>query len=136
MSSYFYRTPEILGTGQSLTTTGDRGQWRPLAQPYEMNEFNVLVTTLTAGASVVRLDWRPTVGSDTGRVNGLAIVNIPAASPVGRVFKDDGVRFLGRPGGEFVATVTTAATAGAVDLGIWGSHCYENPANNANVVVM
>jgi hypothetical protein len=131
------KVPVRMASAQAITTTGNKTFFRPSYNEYTMTAVGVVVTTALAASdpATLEIDWRPTVGSDTGRVT-IASMVLPAAAIVGRVFVEEGLSYRCTPGGEVVFEVTDASATGVVDMDLYGYYSYVNPANNTSVTVV
>lgn len=68
------------GTPVTLTTAADKGTFAP-ARPVNIVRWGIIVTTLldVGAGAVFALDFRPTIGSDTGRVDGAVSAGVDTA---------------------------------------------------------
>lgn len=95
----------------SLATTGDKGKLTPGYVPLIIRAVAVVCKADPTAAGVVKIDKRPTAGSDTGRGDGdIAVINIAATHSQGDVVYKDGLNVELRPGEEAVVDVTSAVT--------------------------
>lgn len=125
-----YRQEISLAIAQALATTGDKTFTRPGYADMTIHAISVVVqTTLSADVAQVEVDLRPTVGSDTGRVN-IAVINMAASLAAGKVVYKGDMTTMVKPGNELVVQVTDANAAGVVDVYAWTSRAYASPLNN------
>jgi hypothetical protein len=107
---------------------------RPGYQPImPVAVYALIVTQPTTTPPVIVFKFRPTLGSPTGEIV-IGTLTVPLATVAGiMLFKTvDNVKCT--PGGEIVATITTAAAAGAAQLGLLLSPNWDSPGNNLKMV--
>lgn len=122
-----------MDAGVSIATTGDKASYI-VGQPYNVVRWGIIATVSVTGSPVIKLDRRPTAGSDTGRVAGAVVAGVdtaggtltPGALTAGKVAYHNVIvpatgpglgatgGFQINPGEELVWTVSTAAVAGTV----------------------
>lgn len=127
---------DIVKSG-SLVGTGDitGAVWAPGYQPVIVRAASVVLTVALACAATVKLDKRPTPGSDSGRGDGdVAVITLPNGQAAGTVVYKDQLNVKVSPGEEIVAEVTDAgggSAAGHIAIHIEPS--FEIPANNTEM---
>lgn len=121
-----------LVAGASFASTGDKGEYAPGYIPHIIRAVAVVCKTNPSGGGVLKLDKRPTAGSDTNRGDGdVAVVNIPDGAQ-GDVIYVDGLNEELKPGEEVVAQVTTAdAGLTDADIKLYVEPRWEQPGNIA-----
>lgn len=98
-----------------------------------INEFHVLVSTVTVGDASIQLKRRPTYGSASGEVV-LATVVVPGGTAAGKMLVK---RFKGvdvEPGDEIVYEVISAATSGGALYDQRSDNDPEAPGEQADVI--
>lgn len=121
----------------SLATAADIGNWGTGLEPYIIRGVSLIFTTAVDATGALKVDKRPTAGSDTGRGDGdVATINyttVTGAQGKG-VFKN-GLSIKVNPTEQVVFQVTDATpTAGAADLYLTIEPSPEEPANNTDLV--
>ena len=131
--SYSHQLVEYrLATAASLTAAADIVTYHFLMNHQPRRIALRVTTTATVTAPVVDVYWRPTAGSDTGRVLLKRITALLADWAAGNwVYGDmEGSSANAiRPGGDMVVEVSTTATAGAADVFGLFSPDWEVPQN-------
>jgi hypothetical protein len=120
----------VAGTAADLATAADLGRLVAGYVGFTVRAIAAVVTEVvgTAPASV-ELDFQPTAGSASGRVNH-AIMTIPLAASVGDVFYRDGLDLRVDPGEAIVIETDGDATStGAVAVTVYLERHWEQPAN-------
>lgn len=117
----------------AMSAAADIGSWNPGYQPVVIRAVAVVLRAIASSGGVVKVDKRPTVGSDTSRGDGdVATVTIPNAQAAGTVVYSDQLNVKVSPGEEIVAEVTDAfGTFG--DVIVLVEPAFENPANNTDM---
>lgn len=139
-----YEVQMLKGTGErlvDLTSTGDKALWAPMFVPHIVHAMAVGINATPGDAGVLKLDLRPTTGSDTGRTDGtVATINLATSHTItaGTVSKVIYHRVSSPvtvyPGQELVAEMTDAsASVSAAAITLWVEAMYENPANIAGL---
>jgi hypothetical protein len=95
--------------------------------------YGLVTVATTVTVATVQFKFRPTMGSATGEIV-IGTLNFPIGTAINTmVYKTvDNVKCL--PGGEIVASVTVAATAGAAHLGVLVSPNWDSPGNNLKML--
>lgn len=102
---------ERVVTEATLATAGDKGKLTPGYVPLVIRAVAIVCKTDPTAAGVVKVDKRPTAGSDTGRGDGdVAVINVAATHAQGDVVYKDGLNVELKPGEEAVVEVTGAVT--------------------------
>lgn len=104
-----------IATIADLSSTGDKVTFTP-AFPSEIVEFGVIITTALVGTGLVlKVDKRPTAGSDTGRGDGdLGTCTPGVAAAAGAVIRSrPNNPGLVNPGQQAILELTTGGSSGA-----------------------
>lgn len=118
----------------SLAATGDVGDYAPGYVPHRIRAVALVLLADPAEAGVVRVDRRPTAGSNTGRGDGdIAILNIAATHNQGDVIYKDGLDVELLPGEQAVAEVTDAVAGLTADVIFFVEPRWDRPGNNADL---
>lgn len=124
---------QTLITDGSLAAAADiaGAKFAPGYIPVTIRAVSLVITDTIACAGVVKLDKRPTPGSDAGRGDGdVVTISIPNATAVGAVIYKDQLNVKINPGEEVVAECTDAAGAsGKATIKLIFEPSYEVPAN-------
>ena len=100
--------------------------------PTKVLSMAVTITTATTvAAAVLALDWRPTYGSNTGRLERKTLT-IPIGTAVGKVVFSTPINAMFMPGEQLMIELITAATAGAGHVDLWIEPTWESPLNGPN----
>ena len=129
---------EMVASNASLASAADIGDFAPGYMPFVIEAVALVFTTAANATGAVKVDKRPTAGSDTSRGDGdIATLNYTTATgAVGKVVYIDGLNIKIAPGEEAVFQVTNATpTAGNAHLILFGRHVWETPANNADMAL-
>lgn len=120
----------------SLASAADIGDWAPGYVPHRIRAAALVLTTSPDAAGQVKVDKRPTAGSDTSRGDGdVAQLDYTTDEDAGEVVYIDGIDVTVNPGEELVFEVSDATpTAGAAHLVLYVEPMWETPANNSNMV--
>lgn len=118
-------------TNLDLTSTGDKARWAPGQQPVIIRGVAVALNAAPGDAGVVKIDVRPTYGSDTSRGDGDGgVVNLLTSHTAGKVVYKLGLNKAVNPGMEVVAEVTDAsASVNSAQITLLVEPAYEQPAN-------
>lgn len=120
---------EISVQSVDLSSTGDKAFFRPGLNRYKIRSVAAVNLNTIGDAGIVQIDLRPTVGSDTDRVNK-ATLNIPVSLAAGKVVYKDALDISVDPGQEIVIEVTDACDAGDLaDIVLSVEQYNERPAN-------
>lgn len=107
---------------------------RPGYQPVQVSAiYALVVTTVTVAAATLTFNYRPTIGSATGAFT-IGTLTFPIGAAAGTIYykKVDSLRCP--PGGEFTLATNGAATAGAVQPGIFVNPTWDAPGNNTKMI--
>jgi hypothetical protein len=126
--------PGATGVGAlSVATTGAKGEYAAVGGQVAVSRIALCVSTaLGAGAAVVEIRLRPTVGSATSEA-AIATLTIPASTAAGKVVYKDLNEVIVAPGQSISVQVTSASAAGNILFGFLAS---EDPEYKANVSSM
>lgn len=129
-------TQEIVARAVDLNSLGDKGNWAPGLFPVKIRGVALLVGNDIAAAGVVKVDKRPTFGSDVSRGDGdIAILNLAVAHTGGKVVYKSGIDVILNPGQQLVFEVTDVTGAADVgDLVIMYEPLWERPGNFSAMV--
>ena len=124
-------TQEIVARAASLAALADIGNWAPGFFPVKIRAIALMIGNDVGGAGVVKVDKRPTFGSDTSRGDGdVAILNLATTHLGGNVVYKDGLDVTIKPGEQIVFEVTDLTLAGDIaDLLVVYEPVWEQPAN-------
>ena len=131
---------EIVAKDASLASAADVGDWAPGYVPHIVRAVSLVFTTAVDATGELKVDKRPTAGSDTGRGDG-DVATIAYTTTTGAQGK---VVYAGTtaaplnvkvsPGEELVFQVTDATpTAGAAHLVLYLDPVWEVPGNNTDM---
>ena len=126
----------IIAKDASLASAADVGDWAPGYVPFRVNAIALVFTTAVDNTGALKVDKRPTAGSDTSRGDGdIATLNYTTTTGAqGKVVYKEGIDTVINPGEEIVAEVTDATpTAGAAHIILYGEPVWEVPANNTDM---
>lgn len=103
-----------------------------LMRPVEVQAICALITTaMTVTAAVIDIKYRPIPGSASGEVV-LGRLTLPVSgSTIGDLVYKKVAPVKCGPGGEIVADLVTASTAGAAIFGVVANETTEHPSNSA-----
>jgi hypothetical protein len=135
--SYAHQLIEVkVAAAASLASLADIGSWGPGLVPVTIRGVALLIGSDIAAAGVVKVDKRPTFGSDTSRGDGdVATINLATTHTGGKVVYSDGLDVDINPGEEVVFEVTDVTGAGDVaDLILLVEPRWEVPGNIAAMV--
>lgn len=124
-------TELLLAATAALTSAADIVTKKFLLKTQVFMVALEVTTAATVTAPVVDVYWRPTAGSDTGRVLIKRITRPLAEWTVGKwiyAFCDQSGNAI-RPGGDMVVEVSTPATAGAANVYGVFNNSWEHPSN-------
>ena len=127
---------EVVKAG-SLASAADIGNFTPGYMPVYVRAVAVVLTTTASCAGVVKVDKRPTVGSDTSRGDGdIASITIPNAAAAGTVYYQDQINIKLSPGEQAVVEVTDATGNGTqtADVIFVLDPAPEVPGNNTDLI--
>lgn len=118
-------------TNLDLTSTGDKARWAPGLAPVIVRQVAVIVNAAPGDAGVVKIDKRPTYGSDTSRGDGDGgVINMLTSHAAGNVIYKSGLNVTVNPGQELVAEVTDAsANVNSAQIVLLVEPSPEQPAN-------
>lgn len=133
---YTYNQTEVKVANITLATTGDKTNWVPGKFPHYIRGVALVAKTAGAEVGVVKLDKRPTAGSDAGRGDGdVAVLNVPNPLAQGKVLMKSNMRVLIKPGEEVMVEVTDAvAGITSCDVVLLVEVSPEVPGNNTATV--
>jgi hypothetical protein len=122
----------------ALSSTGDvtGGKWAPGFHPHIVRAVMAVITNAIGDPCVIKVDKRPTAGSDTSRGDGdVAVLTISTTNgALGNVCYADGLDVEIKPGEEIVFEVTDAAAASdAAHLILLVEPRWEVPGNNTDM---
>jgi len=126
----------ILVRNASLASAADVGSWAPGYMPHIVRAAAVVFTTGVDATGQLKLDKRPTAGSNTGRGDGdVATLNYTTTTGAqgAVVYKNElNVEIL--PGEEVVAEISDATpTAGVGHVILYIEPRWEVPGNNTDM---
>lgn len=126
----------IVAKDAALSALADIGDWAPGYEPHIIRAVALVITNTIGAAGVVKVDKRPTAGSDTDRTDGtVAVINLATTHDAGEVVYKDGLSVLIKPGEEVVFEVTDITVAGdTAHLILFVEKSPENPANNTKML--
>ncbi len=126
----------IVAKDVDLNTLADVGDYAPGFHPVIIRAVALVITNTIGAAGVVKVDKRPTAGSDTGRGDGdIAVINLATTHDEGEVVYKDGLTFLLKPGEEAVFEVTdVTAASDTAHLILYVEEFPEEPANNTKMI--
>lgn len=103
---------------------------------YIVRAVAVVINNDIGAAGELRIDKRPTAGSDTSRGDGdIAIITLDTVHTGGTVVYQDGLNVRLDPGEEAVAQVTNATAASdTARIILYLEPTWERPANNTAMV--
>ena len=136
MSYIFSKREVLVATDQSLATATDIGDWAPGMTPWIIRAVALVFTTDVDDTGVVKVDKRPTAGSDSSRGDGdIATINYTTSNgDQGKVIYKDGLNVEIKPGEEVVFQVTDATpSTGKAHLILFIEPKWELPANNTDM---
>lgn len=126
----------VVAKDASLATAADIGDWAPGYFPAIIRAAAIVFTTAVNATGQVKLDKRPTAGSDTSRGDGdVATLNYTTTTGAqGKVVYKDKLDVAIAVGEEVVWQVTDATpTAGAGHLVMVVEVRHDTPANEADM---
>lgn len=119
----------------ALGSTGDKAYWSPGYIPHIIRAVALVITNAIGSSTEVRVDLRPTAGSDTGRGDGDIAALLSSSLALGKVLYKDGINVRVNPGEEAVFQVTNAGEAADEAHAIlYVEPTWELPANNDAMV--
>lgn len=126
----------VVATDASLASAADIGDWAPGYVPHYIRAAALVLTTSPDDAGQVKVDKRPTSGSDTSRGDGdVAQIDYTTDEDQGEVVYIDGIDIKVSPGEEVVFEVSDATpTAGAAHLILYVEPSWEIPGNNSSMI--
>lgn len=135
-----YEVQMLKGTGErlvDLSSTGDKALWGPMFVPHIVHAMAVSPNATPGDAGVLKLDLRPTTGSDTNRTDGtVATINLATSHTVTAgtiskvIYHQVSSPVTVYPGQELVAEMTDAsASVTAAAITLWVEPVYEAPGN-------
>lgn len=118
-------------TNLDLTSTGDKARWAPGLVPVTIRQVAVLLNAAPGDAGVLKVDKRPTYGSDTSRGDGdVTTINLATSHAAGKVVYKSGLNVTINPGQEIVFEMTDAsASVNGAQISMLIEPSYEQPAN-------
>ena len=125
----------VLARKFSLNSLADITTWSPTV-PHKITMVALVIDNDVAATGQVKLDKRPTAGSDTGRGDGdVSIINLTTAHTQGKVVYQN-VNVTVNPGQEVVVEVTDITGAGdTADCVLWVEPVWSQPTNVAAMVL-
>lgn len=126
----------MVASDGDLSSTADIGDWAPGFVPHIIRAVAIVVTNDIGATATVKVDKRPTAGSDTSRGDGdIADIDLTTDHDQGNVVYQTDINVKVSPGEEAVVEVTDAAagsdTAHVVFL---VEPTWEEPGNNDDMV--
>lgn len=122
----------------SLASAADVGHWGPGAIPHVIRAVALVFTTAANATGVLKIDKRPTAGSDSSRGDGdVAVLNYTTTTGAqGKIVYLEGLNVEIAPSEEIVAQVTDATpTAGNAHVILYVEPRFESLANNADASI-
>lgn len=126
----------VMGKDLSLASAADVADWAPGFVPHRIRAVALVFTTAANASGTLKIDKRPTAGSDTSRGDGdVADIDYDAtAGAQGLVVYQTGIDVKVSPGEELVAQVTDATpTAGNAHVVLFVEPMWEEPGNNSDM---
>lgn len=136
MSYSDYQIEQMVAKDASLASAADVGDWAPGYSPVIIRAVALVFTTAVNNSGTLKVDKRPTAGSDTSRGDGdVADIDYTTTTGAqGKVVYQDGIDVEVAPGEEIVFEVTDATpSAGNAHLIIFYEPRWEQPANNTDM---
>jgi hypothetical protein len=126
----------IVGKDLSLASTADVADWACGMVPHRIRAVGVVITNTVGSAGIVKLDKRPTAGSDTSRGDGdVCTINLATTHDAGEVVYKTGLNVEILPGQEVVAEVTDACASGdTAHVVMLVEPRWDQPANNTKMI--
>lgn len=126
----------IVAKDASVASAADVGDWAPGYVPMIIRAVALVFTTAANATGALKVDKRPTAGSDTARGDGdVATINYTTTTGAqGKVVYKDGLSIKVSPGEEVVFQITDATpTAGNAHLILFVEPSWEQPGNNTDM---